>query len=82
LVGTLFCPYTPGAHPVVIALGGVGGGLREDGAEALASEGFAALTLAYFGVDPLPRKLVGSPLKPLERAIEWLKSCLSSMRTI
>jgi hypothetical protein len=74
LVGTLFCPYTPGPHPAVIALGGVGGGLREGGAEALASEGFAALTLAYFGVEGLPRELVEIPLEYFERAIEWLKS--------
>ena len=74
LVGTLFCPSTPGTHPALIVLGGVGGGLREGGAEALASEGFAALALAYFGVDPLPRELVEIPLEYFERAIAWLKS--------
>lgn len=74
LVGTLFCPSTPGPHPAVIALGGVGGGLREGGAEALASEGFASLALAYFGVEPLPRELVEIPLEYFERTIAWLKS--------
>ncbi|MDQ3638472.1 MAG: dienelactone hydrolase family protein [Actinomycetota bacterium] len=74
LVGTLFCPSTPGPHPAVIALGGVGGGLREGGAEALASEGFAALALAYFGVEGLPRELVEIPLEYFEKAIAWLKS--------
>jgi pimeloyl-ACP methyl ester carboxylesterase len=74
LVGTLFCPYTPGPHPAVIALGGVGGGLREGGTEALASEGFAAMALAYFGVEGLPRELVEIPLEYFEKAIEWLKS--------
>lgn len=74
LVGTLFCPTTPGPHPAVIALGGAGGGLREGGAEALASEGFAALALAYFGVEPLPRELVEIPLEYFEKAIEWLKA--------
>lgn len=74
LVGTLFCPSTPGPHPAVIALGGVGGGLREGGAEALSSEGFAALALAYFGVEGLPRELVEIPLEYFERAIAWLKS--------
>jgi uncharacterized protein len=74
LVGTLFCPSTPGPHPAVIALGGVGGGLREGGAEALASEGFASLALAYFGVDPLPSELVEIPLEYFEWAIAWLKS--------
>jgi dienelactone hydrolase len=74
LVGTLFCPSTPGPHPAVVALGGVGGGLREGGAEALASEGFASLALAYFGVEGLPRELVEIPLEYFERAIAWLKS--------
>src|SRR5919199_1827781 len=74
LVGTLFCPTTPSPHPAVIALGGAGGGLREGGAEALASEGFAALALAYFGVEPLPRELVEIPLEYFEKAIEWLKA--------
>ena len=74
LVGTLFCPPTPGPHLAVIALGGVGGGLREGGAESLAPEGFAALTLAYFGVEGLPRELVEIPLEYFERAIVWLKS--------
>jgi dienelactone hydrolase len=73
LVGTLFCPPTPGPHPAMIALGGVGGGLREGGPEALASEGFAALTLAYFGLEGLPRELVEIPLEYFGRAIEWLK---------
>ena len=74
LVGTLFCPYKPGPHPAVIALGGVGGGLRKGGTEALASEGFAARALAYFGVEGLPRELVEIPLEYFEKAIEWLKS--------
>ena len=74
LVGTLFCPSTPGPHPAVIAIGGVGGGLREGGAEALASEGFAALALAYFGVEGLPRELVEIHLEYFETAIAWLKS--------
>ena len=73
-MGTLFYPSTPGPHPAVIVLGGVGGGLREGGAEVLASKGFAALALAYFGVDALPRELVELPLEYFERAIAWLKS--------
>jgi dienelactone hydrolase len=74
LVGTLFCPSTPGPHPAVIALSGVGDGLREGGAEALASEGFEALTLAYFGAEGLPHELVEIPLEYFGRATEWLRS--------
>ncbi len=63
LVGTLFCPSTPTPHPAVIALGGGWPQRRRSGggAETLASEGFTALALAYFGVDPLPRELVETP---------------------
>ncbi|MEJ7873113.1 MAG: alpha/beta fold hydrolase [Rubrobacteraceae bacterium] len=74
LVGTLFYPTTPGPHPAVVTFGGWGGGIREGGAEALASEGFAALALAYVGVDPLPRELVEIPLEYFAEVIAWLKA--------
>jgi len=70
LVGTLFNPTTSGPHPVVIVLGGFGGDVREGGAEALASEGFAVLALAYLGVGPLPRELVEMPLEYFAEAID------------
>jgi len=74
LVGTLFHPSASAPRPAVIALGGAGGGLSEGGAETLAVEGFAALALAYFGIDPLPEDLVEIPLEYFERAIAWLKA--------
>ena len=73
LVGTLFLPDTPAPRAAVVALGGAGGGLSEGGAESFASEGFAALALAYFGLDGLPRELVEIPLEYFEGAIAWLK---------
>lgn len=73
LVGTLFYPSTPGPRPTVIVLGGSGGGVKEGGAAALASEGFTALALAYFGIDPLPPKLIEIPLEYFSEAIAWLK---------
>src|SRR5215210_900302 len=57
----------------MIVLGGAAGGIREGGAEALASEGFSALALAYFGIDPLPHELVEIPLEYFAEAIAWLK---------
>jgi hypothetical protein len=57
----------------VLALGGAGGGLSEGAAETFASEGFAALALAYLGLDGLPRELVEIPLEYFEGAIAWLK---------
>lgn len=73
LVATLFHPSTPGPHATVVVFGGWRGGIREGGARALASEGFAALALAYSGVDPLPRDLVEIPLEYFAEAIAWLK---------
>jgi dienelactone hydrolase len=74
LVGTLFYPTTPGPHPTVVVFGGWGGDIREGGAEALASEGFAALALAYLGADLLPRDLVEIPLEYFAEALAWLKA--------
>lgn len=73
LVGTLFLPAAPVPRAAVLALGGAGGGLSEGAAETLASEGFAALALAYFGLEGLPRELVEIPLEYFEGAIAWLR---------
>jgi dienelactone hydrolase len=40
----------------------------------LASNGFAALSLAYFGVESLPEQLGEIPLQYFERALAWLHS--------
>jgi hypothetical protein len=53
-VATLFRPLPPGPRPTVIVLSGSLGGMLEGSAAVLASQGFAALALAYFGVNPLP----------------------------
>ena len=73
LVGTLFLPADSAPSAAVLALGGAGGGLSEGAAETFASEGFAALALAYFGLDGLPRELVEVPLEYFEGAIAWLR---------
>ena len=72
LVGTLFLPSDSAPRAAVVSLGGAGGGLSEGGAESFASEGFAALALAYFGLDGLPRELVEILLEYFEEAIAWL----------
>jgi hypothetical protein len=46
----------------------------EGSAAVLASHGFTALALAYFGVDPLPPELVEVPLEYFAEAIAWLKT--------
>lgn len=72
LVGTLFTPPGDGPHPAVIVLGGSEGGLDEGWAAALASRGYAALALAYFGVDELPEELTLVPLETFYTALDWL----------
>ena len=74
LVATLFRPIALRPRPTVIVLSGSLGGVLEGSAAVLASQGFAALALAYFGVDPLPAELVEVPLEYFAEAIAWLKT--------
>jgi dienelactone hydrolase len=72
LVGTLFEPPGPGPHPVVMVLMGSGGGLNKPRAALLASRGYAALALAYFGAPGLPSQLGSIPLEYFDRALAFL----------
>lgn len=72
LVGMLFLPPGAEPHPGVIVLGGSGGGLREPLAALLASHGYAALALAYFGAEGLPPRLANIPLEYFETALAWM----------
>jgi|SRR5271156_2646516 len=82
IAGLLFVPESDGARddgvessrrlPTVITVGGSGGGLDWEMAAALASHGFAAFALPYFGFDPLPPSLNSIPLEYFERATAWL----------
>ncbi|MBI5284865.1 MAG: acyl-CoA thioesterase/BAAT N-terminal domain-containing protein [Chloroflexi bacterium] len=74
LVGTLFRPDSDGPRPAIIVLGGSEGGLSELPAALLASHGYAALALGYFGIEGLPRDHVGIPLEYLETAMGWLQA--------
>lgn len=74
LAGTLFHPAESGPRPAVLVLGGSDGGLMEGSAQRLASEGYAALALAYFGAEGLPHELVEVPLEYFAEAIGWLKT--------
>jgi dienelactone hydrolase len=73
LVGTLFVPETRTPLPVIITLSGSNGGLSENRAKLLASNGFAVFALGYFGVDGLPPNLQDIPLEYFETALAWLK---------
>ncbi len=73
LRGSLFIPSGGGRHPGVMVLGGSGGGLHEGTAAFLASKGYAALALAYFSFEDLPKSLENIPLEYFETGIHWLK---------
>ena len=72
LVGRLFLPSGERPHPGVIVLGGSSGGAREPLAALLASHGYAALALAYFGAEGLPPRLANIPLEYFETALGWM----------
>jgi dienelactone hydrolase len=74
VVGTLFLPPGGGPHPAVIVLSGGGGGIDEYRGAILASHGYAALCLGYFGLPGLPRGLVNIPLEYFEAAIRWMRA--------
>lgn len=78
LIARLFIPPAEASRasaskfPVVIVLGGSGGGFDLDKAAVLSRHGFATLALAYFGVPPLPSWLHRVPLDYFEAALAWL----------
>ena len=74
VVGDLYLPDAPGAHPGIVVIGGSEGGIEVSGrlASALADAGFAALAVGYFGMDGLPQQLVSIPLERFDDAIDWL----------
>ena len=73
LVGVLFIPKSEKPLPVIVTLSGSNGGLSENRAKLLASNGFAVLALGYFGVDGLTPNLQDIPLEYFEKAFSWLK---------
>jgi dienelactone hydrolase len=75
LTAALFLPPTPGPHPGVAMFHGSGAGiagLAPSGA-LLASHGFAALVLGYFGVPGRPRTLCEVPLESLAAGVDRLR---------
>ena len=73
LRGRLFVPARPGA-PGIVVLGGSEGGFPDDLAALLATNGYFALSLAYFGGDSLPSELAEISLDYVGQAINWLKA--------
>jgi dienelactone hydrolase len=71
IVATVFRPKGV-AHAVVVVLGGSEGGMDEGRAAIIASHGFYALALAYFGMAGLPSELANIPLEYVDRALGWV----------
>jgi dienelactone hydrolase len=74
LVANLFAPAAPGHYPAMIVVSGSGGGLSDNRAALFASYGIAALSLAYFNFESLPKGLIEIPLEYFETAIHWLQA--------
>lgn len=72
VIANLFLPEGKGPYPTVLVLGGSGGGFADRQAALLASHGFAAVSLAYFGVEGLPEELRRIPLEYFEAALTWI----------
>jgi len=72
VVGVLYNPGDHQPHPGVIVIGGSEGGFGGPEAAMLASRGFTALSLAYFGVDSLPRALQNIPMEYFDKAVQWM----------
>ncbi|HST20737.1 MAG TPA: acyl-CoA thioester hydrolase/BAAT C-terminal domain-containing protein [Blastocatellia bacterium] len=76
LVAKFFEPAKGGPFPAIMVLGGSEGGIRsaESRAGLLASHGYAALAVAYFGMEGLPQRLVSIPIEYLKKALDWMAS--------
>ncbi|XP_067895593.1 acyl-coenzyme A amino acid N-acyltransferase 1-like isoform X1 [Heterodontus francisci] len=71
--GSLFVPAGDGPFPGVVDLFGDEGGLTEFRACLLASRGFAALALPYFGFEDLPMTMTDFHLEYFEEAVNYLQ---------
>lgn len=60
--------------PLVVVIGGSGGGEWTLEAAALAASGYPTLALAYFGEPGLPRCLCEIPLEYFAHAVAWLRA--------
>ncbi len=73
LVGVLFLPARRDARPALLVLGGSEGGIAgADVAALLASHGYAALALGYFGTRSLPAELASISLDHIASALDYL----------
>ena len=74
VAGRLFMPAGDGPFPAVAVFGGSEGGVdsQHSNAALLASHGFAALVVGYFGLDGLDAELISIPLERLAYGVRAL----------
>lgn len=76
-IGHYYAPAGSGApRPAVLLMGGADGGLQpyvDAAAELLASHGYPALAVGYFGLPGLPPKLADVRLEYFTGALTWLR---------
>lgn len=70
----LFLPQEEAPLPSVVVLGGSGGGFSDGLAALYASHGYAAISVAYFGIEGLPPELLNIPLEYFEGVFEWIRA--------
>ena len=73
IVGILYRPADDRKHPGVILLGGSEGGFPTPQGAMLASRGFVALALAYFGTSGLPPAMQRIPVEYFGKAIQAVR---------
>jgi dienelactone hydrolase len=74
VVARLYAPVRTGRRlPVVLVLSGSEGGFDDLRAAVLASHGYAALTVAYFGAPGLPEELFEIPVERVAAAVVWVR---------
>jgi dienelactone hydrolase len=74
VVARLYAPArTVRPLPVVLVLSGSEGGFDDLRAAALASHGYAALTVAYFGAPGLQEELFEVPVEHVAAAVAWVR---------
>ncbi|MGZ7135314.1 MAG: acyl-CoA thioesterase/bile acid-CoA:amino acid N-acyltransferase family protein [Methanobacterium sp.] len=75
IIGNFYYPFNKNDLPAVLVVSGSEGGISTPDiiAGVLASNGYAALALAYFDLPGLSPILEEIPIEYVEKAIEWLK---------
>jgi len=76
VVGILYRPGDDRKHPGVILLGGSEGGFPTPQGAMLASRGYVALALAYFGANGLPAAMQRIPIEYFGKAIHSMRQLL------